>query len=302
MTINMISKDFKQARAILRDAHIRVNADIHNKNSVGQLKILKAREENISFEIGLAERICGDNDKYPYRSSYYLTSFFQDLGFNYEHDGTTRRFWVRDVLLEMDVSQLSLIIENGLFRKQDFRNPKLRPVDKRNLPENEFLNEAIQDFKNFIDDSINANENVNLEQVLNLNVNIELLYENLPLTKDEELNKLIGEAKERFFNSGDRQIALEKFWDSFERLKTFYYPDKKHSTDVLINKLTIDLQREVFDNEFDTLTKIGNNYRIRHHETDKKSISVENQVKYLFFRMLALIDLSLSVVNETPEP
>lgn len=302
MTINMISKDFKQARAILRDAHIRVNADIHNKNSVGQLKILKAREENISFEIGLAERICGDNDKYPYRSSYYLTSFFQDLGFNYEHDGTTRRFWVRDVLLEMDVSQLSFIIEKGLFRKQDFRNPKLRPVDKRNLPENEFLNEAIQDFKNFIDDSINANENVNLEQVLNLNVNIELLYENLPLTKDEELNKLIGEAKERFFNSGDRQIALEKLWDSFERLKTFYYPDKKHSTDVLINKLTIDLQREVFDNEFDTLTKIGNNYRIRHHETDKKSISVENQVKYLFFRMLALIDLSLSVVNETPEP
>lgn len=302
MTISVISKDFKQAGAILRDAHIRVNADIHDKNSVGQLKILKAREENISFEIGLAERICGDNDKYPYRSSYYLTSFFQDLGFNYAHDGTTRRFWVRDVLLEMDVSQLSFIIEKGLFRKQDYRNPQLRPADKRNLLENEFIDEAIQDFKNFIDDSINANETVNLEQVLNLNVNIELLYENLPMTKDEELNKLIGEAKERFFNSGDRQIAIEKLWDAFERLKTFYYPDKKHSTDVLINKLAIDLQREIFDNEFDALTKIGNSYRIRHHETDKKPISVENQVKYLFFRMLALIDLSLSVVNETLEP
>lgn len=302
MFITINSKDFKQANAILRDAQIKANADIQNKNSIGQLKILQAREENVNFEIELAERICGDNQKYPYRTSNAITNFFQNLGFDYMHDGSTRRYWVRDVLLELDVSQLSIIIEKGLFKKQDYRDHKLRSVDKKNIPDEEFLNEAIQDFKQFIDDSIKANENVNLEQVLNLNVNIDLLYENSTMTYDTELNMLIDDAKKRYYSPDDRKIALEKLWDAFERLKTFYSSDKKLSTEKLINMLAIDLQREVLSDEFVTLTNIGNKYRIRHHETDKKPISTENQVKYLFFRMLALIDLSLSVINENQEP
>lgn len=43
-----------------------------------------------------------DEAKYfPYRSSSHITEFFEELGTDYRHDGTTRRRWVADVLEEM---------------------------------------------------------------------------------------------------------------------------------------------------------------------------------------------------------
>ncbi len=50
--------------------------------------------------------------------------------------------------------------------------------------------------------------------------------------------------------------------------------------------------------EFWLETKIGNEYRIRHHETDKKEITETKHINYLFFRMLSLIDLCLTGINE----
>lgn len=97
------------------------------------LKLLKAREENIDFEMELAERICGDNPQYPYRSSYFLSKFFQDSGLNYTHDSSTRRYWVEGVLLELNINQISRIIKQGLFRKKDFKNPSLRSDANRAL-------------------------------------------------------------------------------------------------------------------------------------------------------------------------
>lgn len=301
MTIIPISKDFSQAKAILRDSQLKANPDIHDKNTILQLKLLEAREENLNFELELAERICGDNKNYPYRSSYYLTRFFQDLGFNYTHDGLTRRIWVREVLLELDVSQLSYIIKTGLFRKKDYKNLSIRPAEKKGLPENEFLEGAIQDFRCFIDESINANETIDIDQVLNLNINLDLLIENASSTKDEELINLINEARERFLKPGDQNIALEKLWDAFERMKTYFDHDKRKSTTRLIKLMSIDLDTAIFEAEFETLTAIGNSYRIRHHETDKKPIITDNQIKYLFFRMLSLIYLGLEVLKE-PKP
>ena len=51
----------------------------------------------------LAEMICGDVKNFPYRSSSYLTMFFESLNFGYVHDGSTRRYWVKDVLEELNV-------------------------------------------------------------------------------------------------------------------------------------------------------------------------------------------------------
>lgn len=46
----------------------------------------------------LAELICGNepasHDLFVYRSSYYLTEFFEEVGTGYQHDGSTRAFWV----------------------------------------------------------------------------------------------------------------------------------------------------------------------------------------------------------------
>jgi len=51
----------------------------------------------------IADMICGnpksdEASPFRYRSSSYLTEFFQDCGTDYEHDGSTRNFWVAQTL------------------------------------------------------------------------------------------------------------------------------------------------------------------------------------------------------------
>jgi hypothetical protein len=51
----------------------------------------------------IAELICGNRSQdevcfFRYRSSKYLTEFFQDSDTDYIHDGTSRAYWVADVL------------------------------------------------------------------------------------------------------------------------------------------------------------------------------------------------------------
>ena len=60
-----------------------------------------------------------------------------------------------------------------------------------------------------------------------------------------------------------------------------------------------ELDKDLFDEEFRKLTEIGNSYRIRHHETDKKAIEKNKNINYLFFRMLSLIDLCIENINES---
>lgn len=298
MGVKKLSNDFRQAKAILRDALLEESADRRDKATFGLLKLFAAREANIDFEMELAVRICGDNSKYPYRSSYYLTRFFQDLGFDHTHDGSTRRFWVRDVLLELDIKQISVVVKKGLFKRRDFSNEGFRVPDNMNIPDEELLTSAIIDFRQFIDESIRADETVDLDQLLGLNVNMELLFESKANTTDEELNQLIEEAKERYLRLGDQTVAIEKLWDAFERIKTYFGPNKKTSVNQLVDRVSLDIDREVFEDEFKLLTSIGNNYRIRHHETDKKPLSTPSQIGYLFFRMLSLISLCLEVLRE----
>ena len=50
----------------------------------------------------IADMICGnfkaEESFFRYRSSNYLTEFFQDCGTDYQHDGSTRSSWVADVV------------------------------------------------------------------------------------------------------------------------------------------------------------------------------------------------------------
>lgn len=69
---------------------------------------MKLRPRNL---LALGDLVCGnlgsdeprsENPKYfPYRSSSYLTEFFQDLDMEWVHDGSTRHRWVADVLEKM---------------------------------------------------------------------------------------------------------------------------------------------------------------------------------------------------------
>jgi hypothetical protein len=65
----------------------------------------------------LAEMICGDKqagsgrrswgEHFPYRSSSYLTRFFQGCDLDHVHDGSTRKWWVLGVLEEINKAPAS---------------------------------------------------------------------------------------------------------------------------------------------------------------------------------------------------
>ncbi len=298
MAINLIDIDFKKAEAILSDALFKVSFSKDSLSDLKKIKLLKARNENIDFEAGLAEMICGDNTHFPYRSSYYMTKFFEDLGLNFSHDRTTRRVWMKGILEQLDIQQISYVIEKGLFRKKDFKNPKLRTSNHENIDDETLFLNAVKEFKTFINECITINDAIDLAAILDLNLNIELLFDRTASTKDSELNDLIEEAKTRFLNPNDKQVAIEKLWDAFERIKTYYGANKKESADKLIVQISNELDKSFFENEFHKFTAIGNNYRIRHHETNKKEIRDTLNINYLFFSLLCLIDLCLNHLNE----
>jgi hypothetical protein len=61
----------------------------------------------------LAELICGDDKTFApvYRSSWYLTQFFESVGLpRFKHDGTTRKIWVLDSLRQCSNDELNQVI------------------------------------------------------------------------------------------------------------------------------------------------------------------------------------------------
>lgn len=293
MSIEINKNGFDQAHSLLADIVFRLKADKKSETDLQKLKLLQARHNNPEFELEIAELICGDNNSFPYRSSYFLTKFFKDLGLAYEHDGTTRRFWVRDVLLLLNIHDLSLVFRKGLFNKRDFR----KHAKEHQLNHEEEYKKAIKEFKEILNDSLAIDDGMDLSYLLDLNVNVELLFDRKTKTNDEQLDQLINEAKDRFFIPKDKQIALEKLWDAFERIKTYFGSNKKKSSTELVTIASDGFDFKLIEDEFKLLTKIGNDYKIRHHETDKKEVANSKHIDYLFFRMLSLIDLCIKSIN-----
>jgi hypothetical protein len=59
---------------------------------------MKFRSRNLR---ALAEIVIGDNGKFPYRSSSYITRFFEECDLDFVHDGSTRWAWTADRLAEL---------------------------------------------------------------------------------------------------------------------------------------------------------------------------------------------------------
>lgn len=113
-----------------------------------------------------------------------------------------------------------------------------------------------------------------------------------PDTGDPGLDELIIDSRALFmsYREGDRKLGLEKLWDAFERLKTVEIPggDKKASAKKLLAHITGTPFRELLEAEMLALTKIGNAFNLRHHETDKHPVPPE-AYDYLYSRMGSLI-------------
>jgi len=117
---------------------------------------------------------------------------------------------------------------------------------------------------------------------------------------DHEFNKLVEQAFQ-YYKEARIDTATEKIWDAFERIKTFYKQyDKKGSITKLIDIVSKNNAeyREMVEEEFTSLTKLGNDFRIRHHETNKKDICCKEHDDYLFHRCIAVLRLVTSVLRE----
>lgn len=117
-------------------------------------------------------------------------------------------------------------------------------------------------------------------------------------TGDAETDRLLEAARHRFLSpkSEDRQDALEKLWDAFERLKTLEPGvNKRVQTDALLDRVAAPGSRfrEALTLEATALTSIGNSFRIRHSETTQEALTSPEQVDYLFTRMFAYVRVLL---------
>lgn len=162
-------------------------------------------------------------------------------------------------------------------------------------------------------DEINASfEKTGLLYTLNMNGEVERIVENSVISadilnsvstiKEQGTKELLQEALAlyRSHDSNASRDAVEKLWDAFERLKTYYAQmDKKTSSKTIINDMADGSSDYIslFEEEFQKLTKIGNSFRIRHHETNKIDITDRRYYDYFFNRCLSLIALAVQYLK-----
>lgn len=130
----------------------------------------------------------------------------------------------------------------------------------------------------------------------------ETLTSTLFATGDAETDRLLEAARVRIASpkTDDRQDALEKLWDAFERLKTMEPGrDKKAQVEALLDRMASSESkfREAIGIESTVLTNIGNTFRIRHSETSQELLTRPEQVDYLFSRMFAFIRVVLKTTG-----
>lgn len=116
-----------------------------------------------------------------------------------------------------------------------------------------------------------------------------------PSSGDQKLDDDLNEALHLYSSKslGDRTLAIERLWDGFERLKTIdVHGNKQASSTRLLKNIENEPMRAVVEAEMRVLTDLGNNFTIRHHETNRHPVP-ENAQDYLFVRMTSLITFLL---------
>lgn len=123
----------------------------------------------------------------------------------------------------------------------------------------------------------------------------------IDIVQEVGLKELLQEAS-GYYDENNLQIAVEKLWDAFERLKTYYCSsaiDKKKSVEKIVNDMSGSQQSyvDLFEKEFHELTTIGNNFRIRHHEITKVDIRDKRHFEYFYRRCLSLISVAIQFLD-----
>lgn len=129
-----------------------------------------------------------------------------------------------------------------------------------------------------------------------------VLENNFDVTLDATLNELIEESMIYIRRPDDKekQLGLEKIWDAFERFKTHYSEDKKQSIDKILEGVSLGSNKiyDLLNEESNKLTKIGNEYQIRHFERGKEPINSIEIKEYLYFRVLSFLSLCMNFIDK----
>lgn len=168
-----------------------------------------------------------------------------------------------------------------------FSNDSIEPEFSKRINEILLLNKLPYFLKDRI---VQANTAINIPDNL------------IGLAPEVGVKELLQNAQTCYIN-GDKENAVEKLWDAYERLKTIYNNtdcDKRQSISKIIDIVSKgDVNyRNVINSELLALTDIGNKFRIRHHETDKIDINDERYYNYFYTRCVSSISLILDFINK----
>jgi len=257
--------------------------------------------------------ICGiEENNFVKRVKSLIQGFVEGDRINYHANFNE---WDK-VVSEKEQYQLFDFIEFIYNNIQDYKNIGYHEFLKHNHLEyfpskkkqNEFQREINQIFqRNGL--AYKLNNKGQIERILPKGLENEIeMYKELIPNKDKELFELINLGLEKIKNPKleENQIALEKLWDAFERIKTYYgekdgrKKDKKKSINELIENISEGnkLFKDFINTEYDVLAKAGNEiFQIRHYEKNNigtmVKLSSKKHIDYLFYRMLSLLTLSL---------
>jgi hypothetical protein len=128
----------------------------------------------------------------------------------------------------------------------------------------------------------------------------------LPPSGDAKLDELLEYARKKFKDPSPqaRSEATEKLWDAWERLKSLENQgNKKMSVKALLDACSSEQGfRDMLEREAAELTKIGNDFQIRHFEAGKHFVGGADHNDYLFHRLFALMHLILFRRSQSGAP
>lgn len=113
-------------------------------------------------------------------------------------------------------------------------------------------------------------------------------------TGDHLLDVMLEEARRKFTDPDPliRREALERLFDSWERIKTLADDNKAKSAKLVLDRASPEPEfRQLPEKEALALREIGNSYLLRHHERSQTPVIDTDHVDYLFHRLFSLVDL-----------
>ena len=212
----------------------------------------------------LALMICGDepHNSFPYRSSSYLTRFFREIDLDYQHDGSTRRHWVAEVLSDLNTD---------LNPKSPYPSPELKKVIEHLLDPTYFMD---------------LNQNIAIDQVNNILKSQSLYVEKDKNTDNTTLREIINNFISTSIDSNDARSAI-----SFSP-SVFDIPKKPVVDELVSVMMPFDME---FDGVIETIKEACSNENMICHRADdlwNNSTIIQDIFELIYCSSIVIVDFT----------